>query len=310
MSASFEFAAGSVVGRSHRIAGRNNQDAYCWLQENDCAVAIVCDGCGSGEQSEVGAKLGAPIVARAVLRHAQTHLAQAHQLNASVDPLPSTLWEDVRREVLQLLGMLVAGLGENLPCIVNNYFLFTVVGVLITPTISVFFALGDGVFVVNGEQFPLGPFLDNAPPYMAYGLVESSLEANCPALLRFQIHHTLPTSELQSFLIGTDGVQDLIKAAEYSMPGKAAPVGPLCQFWEDDRYFSNPDMIRRHLAGVNRDVVSLKAGNSARRENSPLAATPRLHKEAGLLHDDTTFIVGRQLPTVPTSATAIPGDAS
>jgi len=276
MSQLFEFAAGSIAGRSHRIAGRNNQDTCCRLEATDCSVAVVCDGCGSGEHSEVGAKLGAPLVARAVLRHAQAHLQTS--CGQAPGPLPFCLWESAHRDVLDRISVLAANMGDSLSCTINDYFLFTVVGVLITPLSTACFALGDGVIVVNDEEIPLGMFPGNAPPYLAYGLVESSLEVTDAELLRFQIHRSLPTAELRSFLIGTDGVQDLMKAAARNLPGKTESVGPLRQFWQEDRYFANPDMIRRRLAAVNRDVVS----------------TDNARKEAGLLRDDTTLIVGRR----------------
>ncbi|MDO8622315.1 MAG: protein phosphatase 2C domain-containing protein, partial [bacterium] len=52
------------------------------------------------------------------------------------------------------------------------------------------------------------------------------------------------------------------------------------QFWTDDRYFRNPDMVRRRLTLVNREAV--------RAENGMLARTP------GLLPDDTTLVVIRR----------------
>ncbi len=67
MKSIFEIAGGSILGRSHRLTGKNNQDALCCFQESDCTVAVVCDDCGSGAQSEVGAHIGARLVARAVL---------------------------------------------------------------------------------------------------------------------------------------------------------------------------------------------------------------------------------------------------
>jgi hypothetical protein len=280
----FEIATGSVIGRSHRIAGKNNQDASCVLQTADCTIAIICDGCGSGAQSEVGAKLGARLIAVSLLRRAQ-------ELSESDNDAESTiqsLLEMVRCEVLDQLSTLAAGMGECLPRIVNDYFLFTVVGALITPASAVFFSLGDGVLVINDEVTALGPFPGNAPPYLAYGLVESSLKASEPEQLRFRVQRTMPTAELQSFLLGTDGVQDLMHVAPRNLPGKAQLVGPLRQFWQEDRYFANPDMIRRKLAGVNRDVTALRTNHA---ESHPGCV---LHKEAGLLHDDTTLIVGRR----------------
>jgi hypothetical protein len=59
-------------------------------------------------------------------------------------------------------------------------------------------------------------------------------------------------------------------------------VGPLSQFWTDDRYFANPDALRRRLTLINRE--SVRADFESRR----LVRTP------GLLPDDTTVVVLRR----------------
>lgn len=278
----FEFAGGSTAGRSHRFAGKNNQDALCCLKLPGCAVAVVCDGCGSGRQSEVGAQLGAPLVVQALGRC----LTACNEIACSKSTLEDSggigveaVLEQVRSDVLEQLLGLARGMGEDVPCVVNDYFLFTVVGVFLTRREAVFFSLGDGLLVINGRLISLGPFPDNAPPYLAYGLVPDSLQAT-PDALRFQVQKVMPTREVQSFLIGTDGVGDLIQAAGRRLPGKNERIGALEQFWQQDRYFANPDMIRRRLAAINRDAVTVEQG--------------RTRREAGLLADDTTLIVGRR----------------
>lgn len=271
----FEFAGGSVVGRNHRLAGRNNQDACCCRSDQGYTVAVVCDGCGSGEHSEVGAGLGASLVAQALLRRAP-RIKYGKLSCAGAE----SLLEQVRKVVLARLMVLSEAMGEEPAPIIGSHFLFTVVGVLLTPTTALFFSLGDGVLIVNEEEIPLGPFADNAPPYLAYGLVETSLHFADPVLLRFRIHRVTPLEELRSFLIGTDGVHDLKKAGPRNMPGKTEPVGPLSQFWRETRFFCNPDIVRRRLAGINRDVIART------REHA--------HHEFGLLPDDTTLIAGRR----------------
>lgn len=101
-------------------------------------------------------------------------------------------------------------------------------------------------------------------------------------MLQFQINRIVPTDELQSFLIGTDGVQDLVEAANKTLPGKEQLIGNIDALWKQDRFFSNPDAVRRHLAGINRDFVARDSVRSTRRS------------EVGRLPDDTTLIVGRR----------------
>ncbi|MFN7131809.1 MAG: protein phosphatase 2C domain-containing protein, partial [Myxococcales bacterium] len=66
MEATLQIAAGSVIGRLHANAGRNNQDAFDVSVGPEVAVAVVCDGCGSGARSEVGAVLGARLLTAAL----------------------------------------------------------------------------------------------------------------------------------------------------------------------------------------------------------------------------------------------------
>ena len=66
MSDKFEAAAGTIVGTAHLHAGRNGQDGFAIHRRGDVTVAVVTDGCGSSPHSEVGAKIGAAIVARCV----------------------------------------------------------------------------------------------------------------------------------------------------------------------------------------------------------------------------------------------------
>ncbi len=248
----FELAAGSVAGRDHRLEGRNNQDAAELLLLPDMTVAVVCDGCGSGRRSEVGAALGARLVVRAVAESGPAGLGEPD------------FWNAVRERVLRDLDSLIRRMGGPRSAIIEEYFLFTIVGAVLAPAGAAFFSLGDGLIAVNGEKIPPGPFPNNAPPYPAYG--------SHP----FAVHRTLPSGEVDHFLIGTDGIFDLMTAADAPLPGKEESVGPLERLWSDDRYYRNPDRLRRHLALANRDVVR---GD---------------RHERGLLPDDTTIVVGRR----------------
>ena len=144
----------------------------------------------------------------------------------------------------------------------SDYLLFTIVGVLITPSETVTFSMGDGAIAVNGKLNQIPAYPDNAPPYLAYGLY-------CPDAVSFEIRDRLPTSEVESILIATDGIDDLIA------------VETIGQFWQEDRYFKNPDALRRKLAMLNRE------------ETKPDWQRRELVKRSGALSDDTTIVVLR-----------------
>ena len=276
MNCHFEIAAGSIAGKEHGRTGKNNQDA-CSIQCLDqIVIAVVCDGCGSASHSEVGAQLGARMMVTVLSQMLET---QANECGEE------RFWRQVQEMLLQRLDKLVFDLGGDRQQIIQDYLLFTIVGVLLTPTITMVFTFGDGTIVLNGQPLPLPTFANNAPPYLAYGLMQPELLRIEPTQLQFQIQAQLPTQAVQSLLIGSDGVQDLIAAAECPLPGKTEWVGDLAQFWRDDRYFRNPDQIRRRLTLMNREVIK------------PNWQTQQVHRESGLLPDDTTLVVIRRSPT-------------
>lgn len=264
----FEIAAGSVVGRTHAIAGKPNQDAFAFQMGQGAFVGVVCDGCGSSARSEVGTAMGSKMICAA--------LCAEIERGASLED--EATFERVRRATLDSLLPVVHAMGASHSQIANDFFLFTVLGVAISPLQTVVFGIGDGLFLVGDEMVKLGPFPGNAPPYLAYGLFREG-----PSFLR---HRVLATSEVDSILIATDGALDYDAAVGKKRPGGVASrgevVAPLGAFCLEDRYFHNPDAIRRALSLVNREVMR------------PEWSERRLHKEPGLLEDDTTLLVARR----------------
>jgi hypothetical protein len=266
----FEVCGGSVTGRMHLqpFGIKNNQDAFAWHSEEEFTIAVVSDGCGSGVKSEVGANLAAPML--------------IHQIK-KLHPVPLDLFSaerllaKARRRMLVQFSKLISSLGGDLSRTVLDYFLFSLLGVIVSRTTTVVFSLGDGVFYLNGERTQLGPYPDNAPPYLNYSLVRTNI---APELLRFQIQRVLPTEHLQSVLVGTDGVADLEAKASHNLPSQNEAVGEVSQFWENDRFYKNPDAVRRRLALINHEHISVVEGI--------------LQKTSGHLPDDTTLIALRR----------------
>lgn len=263
----FELAGGSVAGRAHVHARRNNQDAWHTLARDGVAVGLVADGCGSGQRSEVGAALGARIFVEA--------LAAAVRSGES----PELTLETARLSLLDSLTTIARVLdpsGRATRAVVADHLLFTLAGAVLTPSWTAVFALGDGLACVNGERFHVS-YPDDTPPYAAYALTGSPLTDTRPDLLRFRILRTLPTETVESILVGTDGVADLER------------VVPLRRFWEDDRSFTNPYHVARQL--------HLASGAPAEE------GSPRAPRGAGRprLPDDTTLVVARRRRTACTS---------
>ncbi len=265
MSLPLEIAGGSVPGSAHVLAGRNNQDAFCWARTESGLVAVVCDGCGSSSHSDVGANVGARLIAQSA----------AGLLDARMEP--AALLERVRGDVVARLRLLAtamsieassdrgSGTATRYSTTVVEHFLFTAVGVIVDARFATTFALGDGLIVANGDHHRLGPFPNNEPPYLGYDLLDKK-EHRRP----FDVHQPIPRGDLDSLLIGTDGVLDLDGMAERKLSGREDNVGALSQFWHDDRFYRNPDMVRRRLTVINRGL------------------------RGGILSDDTTFVVLRR----------------
>ncbi len=283
----FQLSGASIVGVDHRkdLHATNGQDALCILPILDSPfgpghIGLVADGCGSGAHTEVGAKIGVRLLGEA-LRKQMQRLVPRHdggRLNFA------DVLERARHDVLARLRILAQDLGGSLTATVNDYFLFTVVGVIVTEQYTCFFSRGDGLVVVGGEEIWIEPDEGNAPVYMGYGLVDSSLHKHRPSALRFDIQRVCATRCLDHFLIGSDGLLYLKDAAQLPLPGKQDLVGPLSQFWEQAKYFTNPDALRRRLALINRH------------HTRPDWEGRRLIKNAGHLKDDVALITGRRIP--------------
>lgn len=273
----FQFAHGTVIGKDHRDIGKNNNDGWHTCFENDFFIGVVCDGCGKAEHSEVGAKLGARIIVEALRKRVERLVRYTDQ--KTFLRLGYRFLGTVHQSLFAELGVIAELMGGSFSRTVSDYFLFTVVGVILSPLGATFFSIGDGYIVINGEVNKLGTFPKNEPPYLAYGLVDSSID---PELIRFKVLAHRELESIRSFLLGTDGVEGLIKAAELKIPGQDELVGPISQFWTNDSFYSNSFAIDRRLTLIGRDTQKIDW------------QAQKVLKENGQLKDDTTLIVGRR----------------
>ena len=262
MNGYFESAAGSVIGMRHLTAGRNNQDALRVTATSSATVAVVCDGCGSAARSEVGAWLGAELIASGIAR--RCHGARRFE---------KTVLEQVENELLDALRMMGARFGDDATRAVSESFLFTVIGAVVLAEETVIFAAGDGMFAINGEVVVIGPFAGNAPPYLGLALLE---RRSVPGA-GLNILRRVPTAEVESLVIGSDGVGELVDG------DRIVPDLPsFADFWDDDVFFQNPDALRRRLAKLNQPRRDI---DWERR---------RVRKTAAVLDDDTSLVVIRR----------------
>ena len=287
MSSLFQLSSASIIGRDHHMDSRNSHDALNIVQDERIAVGIVCDGCsgqpGEHLDSEVGAKLGALLLSHTIYNYVFRAWWGDGWISRNINL--KMILEQARVHSIARLKGFALDLGPSLSATAYRNMLFTVVGFVITPATSAFFAVGDGYIVVNGQVIQIGPFPDNKPPYFAYGgLVESELATHTPEATRFKIYCEIPTWRLGSFLIGTDGIQDLVSSENLLVPGTQNPVGLFSQFWTDSRYFETRTALQRKLNLVGRNISRVIDGNLV-----------HIHS---LLPDDTSMIIGRRAPRV------------
>ncbi len=269
MNELFELAAGSVRGKDHEFSRKQNQDAYRFVVGTNYMTGVICDGCGdpSSPHSDIGAWIAAKVLLTCL---------------STFNTIGRQRLELVRRATLNTISSLVADMSipfdnEDMHRNIRDHFLFTSVCFYIDKQIAYFFSIGDGTLWVNGEQILIGPFPNNAPPYMCYSLMDSSLLSHDPGCLKFQMRKEIPTEQLESFMVGCDGVLELASKGTSLMPNGREHVGSIDQFWVQDKYFVNPEAINRKLYLMNKEVH-----------------TDSVVKH-GLLHDDTTMICGRRV---------------
>ena len=203
-------------------------------------MAAVTDGCSSGRYSEVGARLGAA--------HLAGWVPQLWRTLGGCQAAPGDLARGATDALLAYLytvsGGLKPGGPDALPSVVGDYLLFGFLCAVVDRERAVVFGVGDGVYSVNGAVTVLDPGPENAPDYLAYRLLGVRGRR-----IQARVHLTLPTAELASLVLGTDGLADLLaRAAEPLKDG--APQGGLEQFEKGALYLKNPAQVHKRLAVI------------------------------------------------------------
>ncbi|HEY4176332.1 MAG TPA: protein phosphatase 2C domain-containing protein [Kofleriaceae bacterium] len=231
---SLRVASAAVIGARHTRDARNGQDAAtAWCDGNRAAI-VVCDGCGSGASSEVGARLGA----RAVLGAITARLAAvtmptpeegaSRPSSANACSVDAEFWTGVRAEVVAFLGYVARQLPGAMEDVVHDFLLFTIVAAVVVDDTAYVWAIGDGAYAIDGVARELGPFANNQPPYIAYDLIGTPAKA-----------HVETARLCTSVIIATDGVAEM----------RANDQLAVARISRDPAAFvANPDALRRYLA--------------------------------------------------------------
>ncbi len=200
------------------VIGREHQ----WLNKNnqDAMLVTETDDCLIG------------IVADGCGSQPHSEVGAWLGVNLLAEAIAAHTPEPLTPETFHLLGEKVLA---QLLKITNfqQYYLFTLLGFIATKEDVFIFGCGDGIYAFNGDIKQLS-FPENAPPYLIY-----------PST-KLELYDQIEISQLDSLLIATDGIEDWLRKKEIN------------EFWQSEKYFKNPDQVRRRLAIANKKEHLLK----------------------------------------------------
>ncbi len=184
---------GQIIGHDHIARRINCQDGYALLQTDDYVIGIVCDGCGEGKHSEIGAKLAAQYLAGQILA-----LLEEGTLLSELPQLLHTRLIAYLDELVQVSQPL-----QPLQFIRENL-LFTTLGVVCTKQESLLFAAGDGTILINDTLHRINQ--NNKPAYIAYNLIKPEMLGEFTMPQSFEVFPCEPG--WQRLAIASDGFDD------------------------------------------------------------------------------------------------------
>lgn len=277
--------SGSVLGTSHSKSFSNNQDSIRSYMDDTMVIGIVADGCSAKNDknahllhNEVGSNILADITLRTV---------RDYFVHYTDDVIPSAMvWDRITSDILAQVKTIIALIGPDFTNIALRYFQSTLVGYIITPSKTVVFGCGDGVYGVNEDIHIIhAAAQENYPPYLIYSLLKTDIyKIHDPAIRLHELAH-YNTQDVQTIFVGTDGVVDLIHAADNFIPGQQEKVGNINQYWKQEVYQQNPFWLQNKLHSYNTTKVQRSTEGI-------------MTKIPGLLHDDTSLVASIKKPPI------------
>lgn len=270
----FQFTSGTTAGRHHRTAPNllNNQDTVLTDGTSELITGVLSDGCGQMPHSDYGAKLTVATLDRLIWGRFDAGRPFTDEWFTQLyENLVNTLCKEAKEKFRASLSK-----------VLSEYMMATAGGVIIGVDETIFFGGGDFLYGVNGEISKWHPEEGNAPLYPAKSLffLKNPTER---AKYRFHLHR-VPTADINTVLMTTDGGEDWHKALSDSdtcFPGTDKPVGTPKDFWANDSFYA-PDRF-------NPDPMGIWLNRMA--QNYRMPGPPH---QGGLLGDDTTIFAARR----------------
>lgn len=225
LSGTFVVAAGGVTGGDHRRAERDGQDGYAVVVSESVVAVVVTDGCSSGKRSEIGARVGASWIAAIVEQTFQEPREQDSHEETWARGAAGRVAEELLRR-LEVLARSFDPAGHVHSSHVGDALLFGFLAAVVTKDVAIVFGIGDGTFVVGDAVTVIDPGPNNAPPYIAYGLLREPIEP--------VVHFVGRAADVAMIAVATDGVSGI-------------EHGELVELAADARYARNPSLLRKRL---------------------------------------------------------------
>jgi len=203
---SWSIQGGVVNGHYHQGSFRNGHDAVAFgvIPEANAMFGLVADGCGSGEHSEVGAKLAVKYASRSIY-------ALSKKEWPTIERLPSYIFSSLVN-FLRIQANLLCSNEEDpieLALTVQDYLLFTFLGFYqcLKTQRGVFFRCGDGHFITTHEHRNLDE--KNTPSYIGYNCIQdptNEIMPNKECIPNEFDLYSYSTEANKRIMIATDGL--------------------------------------------------------------------------------------------------------
>ncbi len=255
------YSHGSVIGGDHVKVKKNCQDAYLVKEKKDLMVSFVADGCSNSNfpfetYTEVGSRVGVGIVTNYVV----SRLESISKWRWNFYLQNENFWADIQKHTLGEIDSIARGIGGSYHNNIVSYFLFTLVGMIVTPDITLFVGVGDGYYYLNGVKFEMIPDArDNFPTALGYNLIETSLKVMAPDDLKIRVKKVASTNTVNSAMVATDGLKGFFNDSKKCVPGTTEIADPE-DFWKNVSYFDNRSNLvgRLNLLASEKRVINWK----------------------------------------------------
>lgn len=185
---------GQIIGRNHIQRQRNCQDGLTVIETENLAVGVICDGCGSGSRSELGAILASSFLAQ--------EAAKALESGTPLSELTVYLCVRLQAMLSQFIAIMQP---DDLSAFVQEYLLFTVLGFAVRKETkdALVWAAGDGWVLIDDQIKHRDQ--GNAPEYPSYALLPSEALRTSSAQRGFESIE-IP-QDWKRFAIASDGLE-------------------------------------------------------------------------------------------------------